>query len=234
MNEPNDPPTAPEPIRSSSYTHKLLEKYYSTVTALRDLLPPQRGDDDGFDDSESFRRLVGETVVASRAPAGPPRLDAAALGQGANGASMPEVSRPPFRAPVRVLFSRNLQTHPLPFPLAQIIEQVQQRLFAAHAKEYYRERKAGNVAFATPKNMLAFGYRLVRPLSSALSHSGSDPAAFSHQLNQSLSLLEHGANAGFATDEEPARARFRRGVPQHDRRDARLVPRLGPARQPVS
>ncbi|KAG0659712.1 hypothetical protein C6P46_005071 [Rhodotorula mucilaginosa] len=158
MNEPIDPPTAPEPVRSSSYTHKLLQKYYSTVSTLRDLLPPERRD---HDDSESFRRLVGETVVASRAPAGPPRLDAASVGQGANGASMPEVSPPLlFRAPDGVLFSRNLQTHSLPFPLAQIIEQVQQRLFAAHAREYYRERKAGNVAFATPKNMLAFGYRL--------------------------------------------------------------------------
>lgn len=162
MNEPIDPPTAPEPVRSSSYTHKLLQKYYSTVSTLRDLLPPERRD---HDDSESFRRLVGETVVASRAPAGLPRLDAASVGQGANGASMPEVSPPLlFRAPDGVLFSRNLQTHSLPFPLAQIIEQVQQRLFAAHAREYYRERKAGNVAFATPKNMLAFGYRLVRPL----------------------------------------------------------------------
>lgn len=181
MNEPIHPPTAPEPVRSSSYTHKLLQKYYSTVSTLRDLLPPEgRGDDD---DSESFRRLVGETVVASRAPAGPPRLDAASVGQGANGASMPEVSPPLlFRAPDGVLFSRNLQTHSLPFPLAQIIEQVQQRLFAAHAKEYYRERKAGNVAFATPKNMLAFGYRLVRPLFCSLSLRGLHLAVFSHQL----------------------------------------------------
>lgn len=146
----------------------------------------------------------------------------------------PRSVRPPFRAPVGVLFSRNLQTHPLPFPFAQIIEQVQQRLFVAHAKEYYRERKAGNVAFATPKNMLAFGYRLVRPLSSALSLGGVRLAAFSHRLTPLLSILEHGANAGFATDEEPARARFRRGVPQYDRCDARLVPRLGPARQSVS
>lgn len=112
MNEPIDPPTAPEPIRSSSYTHKLLEKYYSTVTTLRELLPPESGDDDGFDDLGSLRRLVGETVVASRAPAGPPRLDATSLGQGANGASMPEVSPPPLSSPGRRIVLSQLADSP--------------------------------------------------------------------------------------------------------------------------
>lgn len=119
MSEPIDSPTAPEPVRSGSYTHKLLQKYYSTVSTLRDLLPPERGgDDDGFDDSESFRRLVRGTVVASRAPAGPPRLDAASMGQGANGASMPEVSLPlvePTPPPAYFLSNTCRLTPPSPF-----------------------------------------------------------------------------------------------------------------------
>ncbi|GAA5992398.1 hypothetical protein JCM10908_000464, partial [Rhodotorula pacifica] len=120
--------------RSSSYTHALLNKYYSSVCTLQDLLPLGIAREEG--DSESFRTLVGQTVVASRNGAeGLPKLARSTMtvgqGQGMSGASMPE-----------------------------IIDQVQQRLFAAHAKEYYREKKAGNIAFATPKNMLAFGYRL--------------------------------------------------------------------------
>ncbi|BGP40727.1 Telomerase reverse transcriptase [Rhodotorula kratochvilovae] len=41
-----------------------------------------------------------------------------------------------------------------------IVDQVQQRLFSAHAKFFQREKAAGRIVFATPKNVLALGYRL--------------------------------------------------------------------------
>ncbi|GAA5971226.1 hypothetical protein JCM11641_004195 [Rhodosporidiobolus odoratus] len=44
--------------------------------------------------------------------------------------------------------------------MSEVIDQVQQRIFAAHAKFMQREKAAGRAAFATPKNILAFGYRL--------------------------------------------------------------------------
>ncbi|BGP25246.1 Telomerase reverse transcriptase [Rhodotorula toruloides] len=43
---------------------------------------------------------------------------------------------------------------------AMIVDQVQQRVFAAHAKDYHRDKAAGKMAWATPKNILALGYRL--------------------------------------------------------------------------
>ncbi|GAA6017946.1 hypothetical protein JCM10207_002715 [Rhodosporidiobolus poonsookiae] len=44
--------------------------------------------------------------------------------------------------------------------MAEIVEQVQQRIFAAHARVFQREKLAGRPAFATPKNVLALGLRL--------------------------------------------------------------------------
>ncbi|BGP56240.1 hypothetical protein JCM8202_005757 [Rhodotorula sphaerocarpa] len=123
------PADASATAHSNAFTRKLLRHYYSTVCTLSDLLPPNGADLVRDGDPDSYRRLVGETVVASRALTGPPALLDVSTGGGV--ASM-----------------------------AEIIEQTQQRIFAVHAKVYYREKKAGNVAFATPKNMLTFGYRL--------------------------------------------------------------------------
>ncbi|GAA5851509.1 hypothetical protein JCM8547_001116 [Rhodosporidiobolus lusitaniae] len=44
--------------------------------------------------------------------------------------------------------------------ISEVIDQVQQRIFAAHAKVFRQEKLAGRPAFATPKNVLALGYRL--------------------------------------------------------------------------
>ncbi|GAA6042852.1 hypothetical protein JCM8097_007190 [Rhodosporidiobolus ruineniae] len=44
--------------------------------------------------------------------------------------------------------------------MSEVIDQVQQRVFAVHARDYQREKAAGRPAFATPKNVLALGYRL--------------------------------------------------------------------------
>ncbi|GAA5958254.1 hypothetical protein JCM10213_002618 [Rhodosporidiobolus nylandii] len=75
------------------------------------------------------------------------------------------------------------------FPL-QVVDQVQQRIFAAHAREYDREKRAGRPAFATPKNVLAFGYRLstdrTRELSQARTRGPSVTNVFPNTVISSL------------------------------------------------
>ncbi|BGP08731.1 Telomerase reverse transcriptase [Rhodotorula toruloides] len=58
--------------------------------------------------------------------------------------------------------------------MEEIVDQVQQRIFAAHAKEYQRDKAAGRVAWATPKNILAFGYRLTTQNRGDLTRSRSN------------------------------------------------------------
>lgn len=82
---------APLPSFSLSFTQSLLRQYYSTVCTLKDLLPAQGGTVTRQNDSESFQRLVGETVVASRSLTGAPKLSHEANGR-ASGAAMSEVS----------------------------------------------------------------------------------------------------------------------------------------------
>ncbi|GAA5844734.1 hypothetical protein JCM9279_002901 [Rhodotorula babjevae] len=99
------PPQAPPP--SVAVTLRLLSSFYTDVQPLEALVPAESAlvrDSD----SDKFRQLVADTLVATTA----------------------------------------------------IVDQVQQRLFSAHAKHYQREKQAGRVAFATPKNVLALGYRL--------------------------------------------------------------------------
>ncbi|BGP32724.1 Telomerase reverse transcriptase [Rhodotorula toruloides] len=58
--------------------------------------------------------------------------------------------------------------------MEEIVDQVQQRIFAAHAKEYQRDKAAGRMAWATPKNILAFGYRLTTQKRRDLTRSRSN------------------------------------------------------------
>ncbi|CEQ41347.1 SPOSA6832_03072 [Sporobolomyces salmonicolor] len=44
--------------------------------------------------------------------------------------------------------------------MGEIIAQVHQRIFAVHSKVYQQARRTGQPAFATPKHVLALGYRL--------------------------------------------------------------------------
>lgn len=95
---------APLPSFSLSFTQNLLRQYYSTVCTLRDLLPAQGGTVTRQNDSESFQRLVGETVVASRSLTGAPKLSHEANGR-ASGAAMSEVSSnegPPVQRSLRM------------------------------------------------------------------------------------------------------------------------------------
>ncbi|GAA6058467.1 hypothetical protein JCM3770_002740 [Rhodotorula araucariae] len=58
--------------------------------------------------------------------------------------------------------------------MTEIVDQVQQRLFGVHAKFFQREKAAGRIVFATPKNVLALGYRLqTNNLSRALQRTRS-------------------------------------------------------------
>ncbi|BGP16855.1 Telomerase reverse transcriptase [Rhodosporidiobolus nylandii] len=74
--------------------------------------------------------------------------------------------------------------------MSEVVDQVQQRIFAAHAREYDREKRAGRPAFATPKNVLAFGYRLstdrTRELSQARTRGPSVTNVFPNTVISSL------------------------------------------------
>lgn len=83
------PADASATAHSNAFTRKLLRHYYSTVCTLSDLLPPNGADLVRDGDPDSYRRLVGETVVASRALTGPPALLDVSTGGGV--ASMAEV-----------------------------------------------------------------------------------------------------------------------------------------------
>ncbi|KAK4334926.1 Telomerase reverse transcriptase [Rhodotorula toruloides] len=115
---------------SMDVTRRTLRQLYTTVVGLQDLVPESYRLVEE-DDSEEYKSLVGELIVASTALVGPPEL--------------PETVQ---KASVT---------------MEEIVDQVQQRIFAAHAKEYQRDKAAGRMAWATPKNVLAFGYRLVFP-----------------------------------------------------------------------
>ncbi|GAA5865197.1 hypothetical protein JCM1840_003940 [Sporobolomyces johnsonii] len=55
---------------------------------------------------------------------------------------------------------RNTEAKDTNVDMGEIIAQVHQRIFAVHSKVYQQARRAGQPAFATPKNVLALGYRL--------------------------------------------------------------------------
>ncbi|GJN91088.1 hypothetical protein Rhopal_004105-T1 [Rhodotorula paludigena] len=133
-----DGPPLPAHAPPSSVSLRLLSNFYSTVQPLVELLPKDVAvSREG--DSDEYRLLVGESLVASTALTGLPSLHV--RGDGVDEVTMPE-----------------------------IIEQVHHRIFDAHAKDFQRERKAGRPAFATPKNVLALGYRLLSNSSSRSLH----------------------------------------------------------------
>jgi hypothetical protein len=103
--------------------------------------------------------------------------------------------------------------------LEQIVDQVQQRIFAAHAKEYQRNKAAGRMAWATPKNILAFGYRLVRFLRS--------PVARATLMSV---LADDAKETGPHAQQEQPRPIFHAGLSEHHRRVARHFARLERAR----
>jgi hypothetical protein len=157
------PPKRPLPPRSASsssrpppapanVTRRLLQRFYRDVRVVGDLVDPEtrlvRADD-----SVEFRKLVEETVFASVEEGQLPKLSVSESSFGS--VSMSEVRAFPS---LPVLLFLTLSA------LFQVVDQVQHRIFAAHAKVFHREKKAGRPAFATPKHTLTLGYRLVRLL----------------------------------------------------------------------
>ncbi|ORY89785.1 hypothetical protein BCR35DRAFT_158799 [Leucosporidium creatinivorum] len=123
------PASAPAPPHASfDVTLSLLRQFYSHVKPLQELFPPdfqllREGD------SDAFRELVEETMVASLAEEGVGELRVESL-------VGPDVG------------------------MRDILEQVHTRLFSQHARLVTKVKKSsGAYISATPKNVLALGYR---------------------------------------------------------------------------
>lgn len=137
---------------SLAVTHALLGQFYRHVTPLRDLFPSHvQLLQDG--DSDAFRKLVEETMVASTAEEGVGELRVEPL-LGTD-VSMRDVS---YRRACASTLSLMLRL----VALRQILQQVHTRLFTQHARVAARFKKGSGVYMsATPKNVLALGFRPV-------------------------------------------------------------------------
>ena len=140
------------PENNLSVTHALLRRFYSHVTPLRDLLPAE-STVVRAGDSDAFKSLVEQTIVASTTDTGCSalRVEPSVLGD----IGMRDVS-------TRDDFQKRCGTEAA---LAQVLEQVHTRIFSQHARVISKQKKgSGAYLSATPKNVLALGFRPVRSL----------------------------------------------------------------------
>lgn len=148
-------PALTPPGASLEVTVSLLHQFYTHVKPLEQHFPAschllREGD------SDAFKQLVQETMVAGLAEEGIGELRVEATG--GSDVGMRDVSLCRGHAQLQ---SANL---PARGP-CQILEQVHTRIFAQHARAVVKARKIpGAYISVTPKNVLAMGYRPVRSL----------------------------------------------------------------------
>lgn len=142
-------------------THRVLSLYYPELTTLSSLFNPK----DKLlkeKDSERFKTFLQECLVGCVEPdglsLGRKEGEWKVLEREDSMVGMSEVSTNYLLSLLELEFElicfRNF--------VGKILNQVLQRIFNSHAKEYETLRSQGLPAYTTPKNVLAAGKRLVR------------------------------------------------------------------------